>query len=77
MKNKLLILILLLSSAAFAFTLPTAYQDQKIGIDKDAKLCKLFQKKAHLYEKTMREDIYAKKTLESYQLRAELYCIKN
>jgi hypothetical protein len=41
---------------------------------KDAKLCKIFQEKAMKYKKTMRNDEYAVKTLQSYKKRAKIYC---
>ena len=43
---------------------------------KDERLCKVFQEKAITYKKTMRHDTYAKKTLESYETRADLFCSK-
>ena len=42
----------------------------------DSHLCKLFQKKAIRYKKTMRHDDYAKTTLASYQKRAKLFCLE-
>jgi len=39
-------------------------------------LCKVFSKKALEYEKKMRNDNYAKVTLDSYKHRAKLYCSK-
>jgi len=42
----------------------------------EERLCKVFQNKALSYKKTMRNDAYAKKTLESYETRAASYCSK-
>ncbi len=39
-------------------------------------LCKLFQKKALTYKKTMRDDDYARATLASYKKRAAIFCAK-
>jgi len=38
------------------------------------RLCKFFSLKAQEYKKNMRSDKYAKKTLESYKIRRDLYC---
>ena len=42
----------------------------------DDRLCKIFQEKAITYKKTMRHDAYARKTLESYETRADAFCSK-
>ena len=42
----------------------------------DPALCKVFQDKIKTYEKQMRDDEYAKTTLESYKKRAKIYCTK-
>ncbi|MFT7860866.1 MAG: hypothetical protein ABXS93_08005 [Sulfurimonas sp.] len=42
----------------------------------DPTLCKVFQEKIKTYEKKMRKDSYAQKTLESYKKRAKIYCTK-
>ncbi|WP_457746389.1 hypothetical protein [Sulfurimonas sp.] len=42
----------------------------------DARLCKVFQTKILNYEKNMRDDAYAKTTLESYKKRAKIFCTK-
>jgi len=39
-------------------------------------MCKLFTEKAKNYEAKMRDDDYARATLESYKNRAALYCKK-
>ena len=49
--------------------------EQPKGID-NQKMCRLFTQKAADYEKTMRDDAYAKATLASYKKRAALYCDK-
>jgi len=40
------------------------------------RLCKIFKQKVIDYKKTMRDDAYARATLESYQKRAEIFCKK-
>ena len=40
------------------------------------RMCKIYQNKVLSYRKTMRNDIYAKKTLEFYENRADLFCLK-
>jgi len=42
----------------------------------EKRMCKLYQKKVLSYRKTMNNDAYAKKTLESYENRADLFCLK-
>ncbi|MDH4944775.1 hypothetical protein [Sulfurimonas sp. C5] len=42
----------------------------------DPALCKVFQNKIKTYEKKMRDDSYARTTLESYKKRAKIYCTK-
>lgn len=42
----------------------------------DPALCKVFQDKIKAYKKKMRDDSYAKTTLESYKKRAKIYCTK-
>ena len=42
----------------------------------DERLCKVFQEKAVAYKETMRSDVYAMKTLASYEKRAQSYCSK-
>jgi len=42
----------------------------------DIKLCKVFTDKAANYEKNIRNDSYAKATLESYKKRIKQYCSK-
>ena len=42
----------------------------------DARMCQVFEKKVNDYMTDMRDDKYAKATLESYQNRAKLYCSK-
>ncbi|MFK5938515.1 MAG: hypothetical protein QM497_08980 [Sulfurimonas sp.] len=62
----LMILTLTLTTTIFAST------ESK----NEERLCKVFTNKALSYEKTMRDDAYAKKTLESYESRAASYCSK-
>jgi hypothetical protein len=40
------------------------------------RLCKVFTEKAKLYKKDMRDDSYAKATLNAYNKRAEKFCAK-
>jgi len=42
----------------------------------DERLCKIFQAKLDLYQKTMREDELAYTTLESYKKRTQIFCSK-
>ncbi len=42
----------------------------------DERLCKVFQEKVVAYKETMRSDVYAMKTLESYEKKAHAYCSK-
>jgi len=44
------------------------------AFQKDERLCKVFQEKAISYKKTMRNDIYAQKTLENYENKSKLFC---
>ena len=44
---------------------------------KDPRLCKIFKEKAETYQKTMRQDAYAQKTLENYQNKTKLFCSKD
>ena len=60
----LMILTLTLTTTIFAST------ESK----NEERLCKVFKNKALSYKKTMRDDAYAKKTLESYETRAASYC---
>lgn len=43
-------------------------------LQEDARLCKVFKEKAISYKKTMRNDVYAKKTLENYENKSKLFC---
>jgi len=43
---------------------------------KDDRLCKVFQDKAIQYKKTMRNDEYAKKTLQNYENKTKMFCSK-
>jgi len=42
----------------------------------EERMCKIFQNEVLSYRKTMKNDEYAKKTLESYENRADLFCLK-
>ena len=56
----------------------TSLQGAKVIEKKEqpSTLCKLFNEKAKLYEKTMRNDDYARATLASYKKRAAVFCKK-
>jgi uncharacterized FlgJ-related protein len=62
----LIILTLTISTNIFAAT----------ELKNEERMCKIFQNKVISYKKMMRNDIYAKKTLESYENRADLFCLK-
>lgn len=57
------------------FTLEVTSQETKVS-KYDPEFCKVFQDKIKTYKETMRDDAYAKKTLESYKKRAKIYCTK-
>lgn len=42
----------------------------------DPALCKVFKDKIKAYKEKMRDDAYARTTLDSYKKRAEIYCTK-
>ncbi|MFK5938513.1 MAG: hypothetical protein QM497_08970 [Sulfurimonas sp.] len=42
----------------------------------EERMCEIFQNKVLSYKKIMDNDEYAKKTLESYENRADLFCLK-
>ena len=44
------------------------------AFQKDERLCKIFKAKAISYQKTMRDDAYAKKTLQNYENKTKLFC---
>ena len=74
---KKLLLISILSSVLFGgFFTESNDDDMKRNIENE-RLCEMFTKKAETYKKTMRDDLLAKVTLESYEHRAELFCKKN
>lgn len=77
MKYTLLSGLILLSTLLAADTSIFQHKTQQKpkGPDDEA-LCKLFSDKAIAYEKNMRDDDYAKVTLQSYKHRAALYCHK-
>jgi len=54
----------------------TLHAQEKNNPKYDARLCKVFEKKIIDYKKNMRDDAYAKSTLESYKKRAKIFCTK-
>ena len=68
--NKLIVILLCTLFPLIAFG------DVSKNSKYDPALCKVFQDKIKSYEKQMRDDEYAKTTLESYKKRAKIYCTK-
>jgi len=67
MKTILLtILTLLITTNLFAST----------ELKNEERMCEIFQNEVLSYRKTMQNDEYAKKVLESYENRADLFCLK-
>ena len=69
---------LLLVLTTIFFTINLSASTNISGVLNNDKLCKLFTEKVKDYKvKTEhRKDIYAIKTLESYEKRANIYCSK-
>ena len=66
--------LLLLTNTLFASTVNLA---SSTTINNESqRLCQVFNEKASQYKNNMRNDVYAKKTLKSYEKRAKLYCDK-
>lgn len=76
MKAFLAILFLATSMQAGFFKAEETQESMKAQ-NENQRLCQLFTEKAETYKKTMREDDLAKKTLESYEKRASIYCVKS
>jgi len=67
--KKVISILVLLSVALFG---ETTTKNSKYS----ESMCKIFKKKIVDYEKKMRNDEYAKVTLQSYKHRAKIYCTK-
>ena len=77
MKNVVTFLMLtMFSIALFAVQFPFDKQKEESKRADYERLCKIFKQKVIDYKKTMRDDAYARATLESYQKRAEIFCKK-
>lgn len=72
-----LTILFLASSMQAGFFKQEDTQESMKAQNENQRLCKLFTEKAETYKKTMREDDLAKKTLESYEKRADIYCVKS
>ena len=64
----ILLMILTLTATTNIFA-STEFQNEK-------RVCEIYQDKVLSYKKTMKNDVYAKKTLEFYENRADLFCLK-
>jgi len=76
MKTLFAVLLLVSSIQAGFFKVEETEESVKAK-NENQRLCQLFTEKAETYKKTMREDDLAKKTLESYEKRASIYCHKS
>ena len=72
--KKLFVLVLLAASALYGGFFADSNASLQKEDQENARLCKLFTQKAETYEKNMRSDELAIKTLASYKKRAALYC---
>jgi len=70
--KKILIWLLVTSFAMSSLTMNG--QMNTFEINENKRLCKTFIKKAHKYEKTMRDDSLAETTLRVYKKRITSYC---
>lgn len=73
----ILTVIILMSSINAGFFNEDQTEKQMTEKNENNRLCKLFTEKATQYKSTMREDELAKKTLQSYEKRANIYCMKS
>ena len=72
---KKIILIVLISTFAFSGFFNESNGDtDKASKEENARLCQVFTMKAERYKKNMRDDEYAKKTLENYLAKARKFC---
>ena len=69
----LLSMVLVLNADFFNDQNDEKIKEQKAENDR---LCKLFTQKVINYKKTMRDDDYARVTLQSYEQRADMFCKK-
>jgi len=73
----ILTIIVLISSINAGFFNENEIEKNKVEKAENSRLCQIFTTKAKEYKSTMREDELAKKTLESYEKRANIYCTKS
>lgn len=74
---KIFFFTLLTGASLYAgFFVEPQSKTEKNEINENERLCMLFTKKAVVYEKEMREDELAKRTLISYKERAARFCKK-
>ncbi|HHD77155.1 MAG TPA: hypothetical protein ENK93_03385 [Campylobacteraceae bacterium] len=73
--KKLLFVWIAFAVALFANPATAQTQTQKHSY-KNERLCKVFKEKITAYQQEMRNDAYAKATLESYKKRAAMFCGK-
>ena len=72
---KTVLISLALLTFSFAGFFQEGQNDASVKEQQEAqRLCTLFTEKAETYQKTMRNDELAQKTLQSYKKRASLYC---
>lgn len=64
-----------LASGAFGHLMPQ--KEEAPVVNHNERFCSIFTQKAKDYEANMRDDHFAKKTLESYKKRAKLFCDKS
>ena len=62
----ILLITLTLTTNMFALT----------ELKNEERMCKIYQDKVLSYRKTMSNDAHAKKVLESYENRADIFCLK-
>ena len=74
--TKLLFILMFTSALVSGFFNESQNDEDKTKAIENQRLCKIFTHKAEVYEKTMRDDVFAKITLESYKHRASLFCKK-
>jgi len=73
----ILTVIILISSINAGFFNENQTEKEMAKKVENNRLCKIFTEKATQYKSTMREDDLAKKTLLSYEKRANIYCTKS
>ena len=75
MMKSLFFIVLMVSSLFGGFFAKESNATQK-EMEENKRLCKLFSTKIEKYKINMRDDELARKTLASYEHRAELFCKK-